>query len=100
MFGWIKFGALRCCRAAFKLSFESNFAFAFVLFYCAFCLVGKIRATFSTNEKQNQTICDLLALVFPRLTRIDVSFGSNSDWFIVLFTFAVIGVKTINRKPF
>ena len=41
-----------------------------------------------------------VALVFPRFTRIDVSVGSNSDWFIVLFTFAVIGVKTLNRKPF
>ena len=37
----------------FQLSVESIFVFTLVLLYYALWLVGKTRAIFSTNEKQN-----------------------------------------------
>ena len=59
----------------------------------------KARATFSTNEKQNQTNRASLARCFPRFTPLHV-FDSNSDWFIVLFSSAVIGQSNYFRFGF
>ena len=53
------------------------------------CMVSKTLATFLTNEKQDQTNRDLNA--FSRACRRLHVFTLNSDWFIALFAFVVIG---------
>ena len=54
-------------KSGFQLSVESNFSFALVLLYFALWLVDRTRATFSTNEKQNQNQSSLARTRFSTL---------------------------------
>ena len=68
--------------SGFQLNVESNYAFALVLIY----YVCKTRATFSTNQKQNQNQSHASV---SRAWRRMHAFAVSSDWFAALFTFVV-----------
>ena len=56
------------------LQYRPSVAFALVLLYHALWLASKIRATFTTNEKQNQSQSLLPRACFPALDASDVNF--------------------------
>ena len=74
-----------------QLSVENNLAFALVLRNYALWLVSKIGATFLNQWEAKPKPTVICSHAFSRAWRQLHVFASNSDWFIVLLTYAVIG---------